>query len=149
VAAALVLLGGLGAGGYSLAGVRAHGLVGAALAYGAFLAGAILGPILLPWLPGRAFSLKGAAVGLLLVAGLVAWGWPGPGPFGSWLHLAAWAFLIPAITSFVVLTFTGASTFTSLSGVQRELRFAVPAQISAAVLGLGLWVAGLFLPPGG
>jgi acetyl-CoA decarbonylase/synthase complex subunit gamma len=68
--------------------------------------------------------------------------------FGSGLHRAAWAVIVPAITSFVVMNFTGASTYTSLSGVLREMRFAVPAQIAAAVIGLGLWLTGLFVPGG-
>jgi hypothetical protein len=147
-AAALVLLGGLGRGGYSLAGVRAAGLPGAALVLGAFCGAAILGPALLPWLPGRAFSVKGAVLGFLLFGGLAAcaWSrspWPVPG-----LHAAAYGLLVPAIASFTVMNFTGATTFTSLSGVLREMRIAVPAQITGAVIGLGLWVAGLFLTGG-
>ena len=143
VAAAFVLLGGLSTDGYSIAGARTNGLPGAALVLGAFLGGTLLGPTLLPWLPGRAFSVKGAALGLVLALALVFFGWPWL--FGSWLHTAAWILIIPAITSFLVMNFTGASTFTSLSGVLRELRFALPIQATAAVVGVGLWVAGLFL----
>ena len=51
-------------------------------------------------------------------------------------------------TSFMLMNFTGASTYTSLSGVLREMRFAVPAQVSAAVVGLVLWLTGLFVPGG-
>jgi len=42
------------------------------------------------------------------------------------------------------MNFTGASTYTSLSGVKREMRIAVPAQIICAVAGIGLWLAGRF-----
>jgi len=163
VAAGFLLLGGLGPHGYSLGAVRLVGLSAAALALGAFLGGAILGPTLLPWLPGRALSLKGAVLGLILAAAVAAIGWlgpglglglglgpePGPGPAGSWLHLAAWGLMIPAVTSFVVMNFTGATTYTSLSGVLREMRIAVPAQIVVGALGLALWVTGLFLNKGG
>jgi len=147
-AAALVLLGGLGREGYSLAGVRTAGLPGAALVIGAFCVAAILGPTLLPWLPGRAFSVKGAALGLLMVGALGAGAcsrssWPVPG-----LHTAAYALLLPVIASFTVMNFTGATTFTTLSGVLREMRIAVPVQIAGAVLGFGLWVAGLFVAGG-
>jgi hypothetical protein len=44
--------------------------------------------------------------------------------------------------------FTGASTYTSLSGVLLEMRFAVVAQITGAGVGLGLWVVGLFVGGG-
>jgi acetyl-CoA decarbonylase/synthase complex subunit gamma len=43
------------------------------------------------------------------------------------------------------MNFTGSSTYTSLSGVKREMRVAVPLQITAAVIGLGLWITGLFV----
>ncbi len=147
-AAAFLLLGGLGPHGYSLAAVGTTGLASALLALASFLAALTLGPALLPWLPGRAFSLKGAILGVALVAALAAYGLPGPGVFGSWLQLLAWLALAPAITSFVLMNFTGASTYTSLSGVLREMRFAVPAQLAAGGIGLLLWVAGLFLPAG-
>jgi acetyl-CoA decarbonylase/synthase complex subunit gamma len=45
----------------------------------------------------------------------------------------------------VMLNFTGASTYTSLSGVKREVRIAVPIQIACAILGIGLWLAGHFV----
>ncbi len=35
-----------------------------------------------------------------------------------------------------------------ISGVLREMRFAVPAQIATAVIGVGLWLTGLFLHGG-
>jgi hypothetical protein len=148
VAAALVLVGGLGPSGYSLAGVRTHGLVAAALVLGAFAGAAIFGLALLPRLPGRAFSVKGAALGLVMAAALAVIWWPGLGEPYAWLLAALWVLAIPALVSFVLMNFTGSSTFTSLSGVQREMRLALPAQISAAALGLASWLVGLFLTGG-
>ena len=52
--------------------------------------------------------------------------------------------MILAVCSFVAMNFTGVSTYTSLSGVQREMRVAVPMQIGWAVIGVGLWLAGRF-----
>lgn len=144
LAAVFLALGGLGADGYTQAGVRSTGLAGAALVLVPFLGGTVLGPLLLPWLPGRAFSVKGAALGVALAAGLAAYGWAGPARIGGWAHLAAGFLMVPSLASFVVMNFTGASTFTSLSGVLREMRFAVPAQASAALLGFGFWIYGLF-----
>jgi acetyl-CoA decarbonylase/synthase complex subunit gamma len=142
-AVGLLLLGGLGPGGYSLASVRTSGVTGASLVLGAFVCSAALGPVLLPWLPGRAFSVKGAVLGLVLIGLVVA-----SGVTGSWLHVAALALIVPAIASFVVMNFTGASTYTSFSGVMREMRFAVPAQIAGGVIGFGLWMTGLFITGG-
>lgn len=143
-AAALALFSILAARGMSLAGAVSAGTAAAALTFVAFLAGAALGPLLLPWLPGRAFALKGAILGLLVAAVLAVVGWPAAAFGSSWLHVTAWALLLPALTSFVLMNFTGSSTFTSLSGVLREMRVAVPLQIAAAVIGIGLWVAALY-----
>jgi hypothetical protein len=148
VAAALVLLGGLGPSGYSLAGVRSSGLTGALWVLGAFVGAAVLGPVLLPWLPGRAFSLKGGFLGVAMVVAVAILRWSVPEDLGTCFHMAAWTLIVPALASFVVMNFTGASTFTSLSGVLREMRFALPVQATSAVLGLGLWIAGLFLAGG-
>ncbi len=143
-AAVLLLVGLVGPGGISTANVVAAGVPAAGLAVGAFLAGTVLGPLLLPWLPGRAFSLKGAALGVALACALALVGWPAAAFHGSWVRAAAWVLLIPAFTSFMLMNFTGSSTFTSLSGVLREMRVAVPLQIGAVGVGLVFWVAGLF-----
>jgi acetyl-CoA decarbonylase/synthase complex subunit gamma len=57
----------------------------------------------------------------------------------------SWALIITAVSSFMVMNFTGSSTYTSLSGVKREMRYAVPAQLVAAVLGTVLWIGGRFV----
>jgi acetyl-CoA decarbonylase/synthase complex subunit gamma len=58
----------------------------------------------------------------------------------SRVEAAAWLLLIPAIASYLGMNFTGASTYTSLSGVREEMRWAVPLQVVAAVLGVILWI---------
>ena len=55
-----------------------------------------------------------------------------------------WLLLVPAVASFMTMNFTGASTYTSLSGVRREMRLAVPMQATAALLGMVLWLVGRF-----
>ena len=62
----------------------------------------------------------------------------------SWQHTTAWGLLLTALTSFVVMNFTGSSTFTSLSGVLREMRVAVPLQVAAVVIGISIWLASLY-----
>ena len=102
----------------------------------------LLGPLLLPWLPTRAFSIKGACLGVALAAvGL----WLG-GPDWTVLRRAAWVLLAAAGTSHLLLNFTGSTTFTSPSGVRREVRAAIPAQIAVGALGLAAWATAGFLP---
>lgn len=126
--------------------MRAQGGWTVAGLWSGIVAGTVLTPLLLPVLPGRAFSLKGGAAGLMaalvfLAAFFFRLGAPGNGVTGL-----AWLLLIPAIASFLGLEFTGASTYTSLSGVKKEMRFAVPLQVAAALCGLFLLVWARRLP---
>jgi hypothetical protein len=121
-------------GGQSLASALNHALFSGLAILTAIVAGAVLTPLLLPWLPGRAFSLKGFSVGFVLaVIFLVI-------QKSYRLEAIAWFFLIPSFAAYLAMNFTGASTYTSLSGVKREMRRALPLEIGAAVVGLGLWI---------
>jgi hypothetical protein len=111
---------------------------------GALFVGAILAPALLPWIPGRPFSWKGWLMGLVWTVLVLAFRASFFQPYGTWDALAL-LFVLPAISAFLTMNFTGASTYTSLSGVRREMRFAVPGTIVFAAAGVGLWVAGLFI----
>lgn len=142
---ALLGLAGLGTDGYSWSRVVGIGLGSAALFAGIFVGGTVLAPALLPWLPGRALSLKGTWIGaafLVIVAGFL---WANGIQPLNWATAAAWCLIIPATASFAAMNFTGATTYTSLSGVRREMRFAVPVQALAAILGTVLWIAGRFI----
>jgi acetyl-CoA decarbonylase/synthase complex subunit gamma len=146
VLAALFLCGGFGRQGFSSQAMLDNGLNSAAALGGALLAGAVVTPLLLPCLPGRSFSFKGLLPGIAW-ASLFAWHAAVPrSPEVNHLSAAAWVLAIPALSSFLALNFTGSTTFTSLSGVKKEMRYAVPLQIGAAAGGLLLWIAGLVLP---
>ena len=142
VAAAMILLAGLfGPSGF-WRDAASFGLFALVALLAAVAAGTIALPLLLPWLPGRAFAVKGAAIGAL--AGFVlavALKMIRTGPLVSVrLEVAAWLILVPALASFMGMNFTGSSTYTSLSGVRHEMRRAVPVQIAAGLVGLGLWL---------
>ena len=110
------------------------------LGLGCIFAGSFLAPALLPFIPVRAFTAKGWIMGaavnaaLLHGAGLAH----GMDPF---LLAASWLFF-PAASAFMTLNFTGATPFTSPSGVRREIRIALPIFIAALALaaaGLVVW----------
>ena len=84
-------------------------------------------------------------MGLVAVVAILVWAPAAVGPFESWTEVSGWLLLGPAISSFLTMNFTGSSTYTSLSGVRREMRFAVPAQLTAAVIGAVVWLAGKFV----
>ena len=121
-----------------------HGLFAVQALLAAIIVGAVLTPIFLPFLPGRAFSLKGFCLGMIAAGILVTmrrgnFATP-PGLF----EMLAWLFLVPAITAYLAMNFTGCSTYTSLSGVKKEMRFALPLEIAAGAVGLVLWMGSRF-----
>lgn len=104
-----------------------HGFL---LFLGAAFTGSVLVPVLLPFIPGRAFSLKGLFAGIvytlavfMLVPGLSVW------------TMIAYGLLFTSIIAFAALNFTGASTFTSFSGVKAEMEVAIPLMLGATGIG--------------
>jgi acetyl-CoA decarbonylase/synthase complex subunit gamma len=144
VAVAFLLLSGLDPDGYSWTRVATLGVRSAALFLAACVGGVFFTAVLLPWLPGRALATKGACVGLAIFAAAAGVAWLAPGALGSTLSTAAWGLIAPVVASVVAMNYTGTTTYTSLSGVRREMHFAVPLQALAAVAGASLWIAGLF-----
>jgi acetyl-CoA decarbonylase/synthase complex subunit gamma len=114
-------------------GVGEFGLRGLLATLIGWLGGCVLGPALLPWLPGRAFWVKGIWLGvaLALVLALVGVAKGTIPALGGVLWLGGGV-------SFLLMNFTGCTTFTSLSGAKTELR-ALPGQIAGVVIGLVLW----------
>jgi acetyl-CoA decarbonylase/synthase complex subunit gamma len=109
---------------------------------GAMLTGVALGPIFLPWLPGRSFAVKGASVGLLWT---VLWyQLAGGASWGAWATVAAFLAL-PAVSAFYTLNFTGCSTYTSRTGVKKEMRLSLPVMGGAVLLSTLLLLVGRFL----
>jgi hypothetical protein len=102
--------------------------------FAAYVAGVVLGPLLLNWIPFRAFALKGAFWGVvtsLLLQSLFIL---------SPLEFLGLGFMNVSIASFMTMNFTGSSTYTSLSGVQKEMKWAIPFQIGFAAMGVVLYL---------
>jgi hypothetical protein len=134
--ALLVLVMMLLAGGESTLARLATAVSRGAPLLAGLLTGTVLVPALLPWLPGRAFSFKGAFLGAIVVGATIlamvdVYSTPGK----------VQAFLFgTAAASFFAMQFTGASTFTSPSGVEWEMRRALPYQVGAVLLACGIGV---------
>ena len=124
----------------------AGGWISSLAAIVAVLTGVVLFPILLPWIPTHNFSTKGFLLGILTALPFAV------SPFirhpdWSWYHRLGQAleFLLamPAVSAFIALNFTGSTTFTSRSGVKREMFAYIPAM--AVTFGTGLLLAILFI----
>jgi CO dehydrogenase/acetyl-CoA synthase delta subunit len=104
----------------------------------AFLAGIVLFPLLLPWLPTKDFSTKGLVLGFVVmllpaIAGSAAFA-----PYQV-IAIAATLLVFPPITAYIALNFTGATPFTSRTGVKKEIFRYVP--VMAAMAGTGAAIA--------
>jgi hypothetical protein len=135
------ILSGLNPGGYS-ADLALHSGAKAVLnLYSGYLAGCVLAPALLPWIPFRRFSVKGILTGWFIALVLLWAGTLGP----TLLEQISWFLMTGALSSFMAMNFTGSTTFTSLSGVQKEMKIALPVQIAMASAGLIGWIITRFV----
>jgi len=105
----------------------------AALFGGAILMGTVVTPALLPAIPGKAFSWKGWLLGLGWTAGALKLF--GRFKRGNQVKSAGEMLLLPAVSSFAAMNFTGSSTYTSPSGVEKEMKKALPLIVGAAAIG--------------
>lgn len=138
-ALALALLVGL-AGAGTLEAVFRCMLLGSVAAGIGIVSGTVLTPILLPWLPGKAFALKGASLGLAAAVLCQMIFYP---TMAAGLGMAL-ALMTIVISSFFAMNFTGATPFTSPSGVEKEMRIAIPVQAITMVIGTIGWLKAIW-----
>jgi hypothetical protein len=62
-----------------------------------------------------------------------------------WLETAALLLITVATSSYLAMNFTGATPYTSPSGVEKEMRRAIPLQAGALVVALVAWVSAGFV----
>ncbi len=134
----MLVIFGLQPGGIFFRAALVGGLPFLLLGLMSVLAGALVTPALLPLIPFRSFAVKGWIMGVLSVflsTKFIAM-------FG---HLDA-ALLIftylffPLASSYIALQFTGATTFTGMSGVKKELKISIPLYILGGAVSLILLI---------
>lgn len=96
------------------------------------ISGAILTPLLLPVVPVKPFSLKGFIVGVIISA-VYTYFTNTPVLYAAGLSLIA-----SALSAYLALQFTGASTYTSETGVRLEIRVSLPILRGIAIAGFVL-----------
>ncbi len=136
----LFVLSGIGLSWFSLDQAIQRGLLGSIGIISGGVLGALVTPLLLPWIPGRSFALKG------LISGII----------GGCLFLAilegtdvldkiSLLLGITAISSYLAMNFTGSTPYTSPTGVEKEMKIAIPCQLLATALSVILWMLGPFV----
>jgi hypothetical protein len=115
------------------------GLLGCLAVLTAALAGLVLFPMLLPWVPGQDFSVKGFVLGAAASLPFAVAVYLSPSGAAVWERLLGalpYALVLPALTSFIALNFTGCTTFTSLTRVNREMFTYIPYMAALFVAGM-------------
>lgn len=105
----------------------------------ALILGAVCLPIILPYLPFRAFALKGCVLGVLLSAFTLIFN----GFFrydAAFIVYTANSLLLTSVVSFLGLNFTGCTTYTSLSGVKLETQLTTIIAAAASLIGIILLI---------
>ena len=100
---------------------------------GAILSGCVLVPMFLPWIPGNAFSFKGwfNRISMGIISSYFKWRTANI----NFLNSVAYLLILPSVASYYAMNFTGCSTYTSLSGVVKEMKVAMPFIVISIVLG--------------
>lgn len=138
---AILVLSGVGPGIFSPDLVLTRGIPALCATLLAILAGTVAVPLLLPKLPWREFWIGGAVAGIL--AGVLsAWLYHGRLDVCESFSLVLWT---GAVASYLAMNFTGSTPYTSPSGVEKEMRRAIPVLTAGGVLAAVLWVAGPFI----
>jgi hypothetical protein len=124
------ILSGINTDGFSFRQASVHMVILLQVITAGYISGIVLTPMLLPYLLFRSFSFKGflmgAVVSLVMILGKMV---------EHTIFITPMIFfLLSGISSFLAMNFTGASTFTSLAGVKKEMRTAVPVQIASGVI---------------
>ncbi len=141
IPAIFFILSGLNIHGYSVDAAWQIGGISVLYLLVAYLSGCVITPMLLPWIPFRRFSVKGLIIGWIL-GGVVLYL---TGSLLTIFEIISWLLMMGSLSSFLAMNFTGSSTFTSLSGVQKEMKLSLPLQIIATGIGIIGWIITRFI----
>jgi len=131
----------------AVAAVILYFVVGPLTAWAAVVslfAGAVLFPVLLPWLPTPNFSTKGLVLGAATALPFAAAALAGRAADPLWARVGwplVYLLVMPQVVSFLALGFTGSTTFTSRTGVKREIMAYFPFMVWISGAGLALLIA--------
>lgn len=138
---AIFALSGIGPNLYSVSVSLSRGMTAANATVFAILAGAFATPCLLPWIPGRQFWWKGVIVGGVAGMGFIMF-FMRQSTLTETISIWLW---IVAASSYMAMNFTGATPYTSLSGVEKEMRLGLPVQVGALFVATAGWLASPFI----
>lgn len=136
-----LIISGIGPGLFSIQAMLDRGGLLMAATMAAIVVGGGLVPVLLPWLPGRQFWIKGVLPGFIAGYGVLYWGGHGA-EISVGVPLLLWTV---TVSSYLAMNFTGSTPFTSPSGVEYEMRRGLPVQVICTIAAAGFWIAQPFI----
>lgn len=136
-----LLISGIGPDFFALEAIIERGGLLLAATLAAVFAGGAVVPVLLPWLPGRQFWVKGLLPGMLAAAGVLL----GAGRGGDFVTGTAIVLWSVSVSSYLGMNFTGSTPFTSPSGVEYEMKRGLPVQMVCSVFAMVLWIVQPFI----
>ena len=140
-ALALFIISGFGPGIFSFSGALERGGISFFALIAGIVSGGFVTPVLLPFIPSRQFALKGIIAGSVLsIPLLTLFSTAIKGVSG----FAALFLFSVTISSYLAMNFTGATPFTSPSGVEKEMKRYIPVQLVCLVISSGLWIYSAF-----
>ena len=137
----IFVLSGISPAVFSFAAALDRGTILMLATLAAITSGAVITPLLLPWIPFRQFWLKGTLAGVFTALLFLFAGEPAVNDTEK-LAIFLW---ITGCSAFLAMNFTGSTPFTSLSGVEKEMRRGLPLQIGTTIVALFFWVLGPFI----
>jgi len=137
----LFVLSGIGPGIFSVHAAWERGLVSLAALVTGLISGAVLTPVLLPYIPSKKFAFKGIVMGGLCALLLVPMIFKGAGGLAGAAALVIFSIMV---SSHLAMNFTGATPFTSPSGVEKEMKQSLPIHLAGVLVSAGLWVYSAF-----
>ena len=137
----LLIIAGIDPGIFSFSNIWERGLISISTLVIGMLSGALITPVLLPFIPAREFALKGIIVGsffsilfLFMISAFI----------NSIAGFIALFLFGTTISSFLAMNFTGTTPFTSPSGVEKEMKRYIPVQILSLAISAILWIYSAF-----
>jgi hypothetical protein len=140
-ALALFVLSGIGPEIFSFHAAWERGLMSLAALVTGLISGAVLTPVLLPYIPSKKFAFKGIVVGCLCALLLLSAIFKGVGSLTGAAALFVFSIMV---SSHLAMNFTGATPFTSPSGVEKEMKQYLPVQLAGILVSAGLWIYSAF-----
>ncbi len=111
------------------------GLPFLAFGLGSIFTGAALTPALLPFIPTRSFAVKGWITGVVGTGLLMS-----AFPHFNTILLGITLLFFPVASSYIALQFTGSTTFTGMSGVNKELKTSIPIYLFSVAVSVLLLI---------